>query len=81
MIPVTPEPEELPRYLRNEPEHCCLCGRATRTWHTPKDVPVCGGCAERYEPEDLPTKAQWRGSPQAKGVICDPDLVVRGEKG
>jgi hypothetical protein len=41
------------------PEHCCFCYGRTRTWYKPKDVAVCGECAEFMGPNDVPSKAQW----------------------
>ena len=53
--------------VRKEPdglgplERCCMCGERTEYWYgTGKlNVALCRACAERTNPRDIPTKAQW----------------------
>lgn len=40
-------------------ERCCFCREATRFWYLPNDVACCKSCAEKAEPEDVPTKQEW----------------------
>lgn len=45
---------------KSEPaERCCFCRGRTRQWFAPKDVAVCFECAERMDPCDVPSKAEW----------------------
>lgn len=48
-------------------EHCCFCAVRTKTWFAEKDVAVCRSCAEHKVSADVPSKADWCRSPQAKG--------------
>jgi hypothetical protein len=67
MIPLVPDPEDLPAFIRTMAEGCCFCGRPTRMWFQPKDVAVCVSCAKVRNPEEVPTKEQWCESPQGQG--------------
>lgn len=66
-IPLTREPETVPGWMGLE--HCCFCAARTPLWYAPKDVAVCAPCGAAREPDEVPTKAQWCASRQAKGVV------------
>lgn len=74
MIPLTPDREDMPRYM--PPEHCCFCGRATRMWYAPRDVGVCTSCAETRDESEVPSKDAWCDSPQGRGYVPYPGTVV-----
>lgn len=74
MIPLTPDPDDMPRSMPSE--HCCFCGRPTRMWYAPRDVAVCTGCAETREPAEVPTKDEWWDSPQAQGIAPAPTTAA-----
>lgn len=74
MIPLSPDPDDIPRWLGSE--HCCFCGAATRLWHAPRDVAVCASCAETHEEAEVPTKDEWCESPQAYGFAPLVGTVV-----
>jgi hypothetical protein len=52
---------------RMEQEHCCFCAVKTAWWSPKRDVAVCPSCAARKDECDVPSKAEWCRSPQAKG--------------
>jgi len=74
MIPLSPDPEDMPRNM--PPEHCCFCGKATRMWYAPRDVAVCTACAETRDGSEVPTKDEWCESPQAFGFAPFVGTVV-----
>lgn len=59
-VPVKPEEPARPPY-----EPCCFCERPTPNWTAMKDRPpeaqvaCCRLCANKHEPEDVPTKEDW----------------------
>lgn len=57
MIPLTPDPVDMPRSMPDEP--CCFCGKGARTWYEPRDVAVCETCAETRDPSEVPSKTAW----------------------
>ena len=74
MIPLIPDPDDMPRYM--PAEHCCFCAKPTRMWYAPRDVAVCTSCAETRDESEVPTKDEWSKSPQAYGVMPAPGLVI-----
>jgi len=74
MIPLSPDPEDMPRHM--PPEHCCFCAAPTRLWYAPRDVAVCTSCAETRDESEVPTKDEWCESPQAFGVCPAQGTVI-----
>lgn len=54
-IKIEREPADLSSFPA---ELCCKCKKPTRFW-TEGDVALCGDCAEKYEPSDIPSKEEW----------------------
>ena len=54
MVKVKPEKDLGPPF-----ERCSVCHTRTDTWYEPKDVPLCEGCAELVNHDDVPNKERW----------------------